>query len=75
MKKVFDLRNNEVLYWDDSIDARWAVAFPYCEEQRRMSALLGALQDDNLDDFYATLPFTTGKQSIACGDFACYLGE
>ena len=44
-------------------------AYAYCEENNLMSALFAACQDDKTEYFYKTLPFTYGKQTVACGEW------
>lgn len=73
--KVFNIASDETLYFDDDVGPEWAVAYAWCEDNNYMSALFSHLVRGSFPEFFKTLPVTRGKQSIACGDFACYLGE
>ena len=77
MIKVFNLLTDETLHFDDDVKygPEWAVAYAWCEEHNYMSLLFSHFHDGTFAEFFKTLPVTRGKQSIACGDFACYLGE
>ena len=75
MIKVFNLRTNEVQYFDTEISPEWATAFCHCEESHLMSALLASLQYEMFPEFFKTLPVTRGKSSLACGDWATCVGD
>jgi len=70
--KVFHAIRNIQLEFDPSVGAEWGVAYAYCEDNKRMSELFSHRDAGTLPELYAKLPFTRGKQSVACGDWmAC----
>ena len=51
------------------------MAYGYCEDNHLMSALFSAAQDLRLAEFFKGLPFTYGRHSVACGDWAACLAN
>ena len=68
--KATNLITEVSLEFDEHTTPEWACAYGYCEENNLMSALFAACQDNTTEAFYKTLPFTYGKQTVACGDWA-----
>lgn len=66
---TFNALTDEEVHFDDRISAEYAVAYAYCAENNRMSALFYHCHALTLPDFYKTLPMTYGKQSVCCGDW------
>jgi hypothetical protein len=73
--KSFDLKSDrEQIFADDGIVCvEWAVAYPYAEDNRRLSELFSLAQrhpDDLPEQIRKRFPITYGQRSVACGDWA-----
>ena len=77
MTKVFNLATDEELHFDEHTVPEYAVRYAYCTEERPELAswFFARVQDDKQAEIEARLPLTIGQVSIACGDWACYLGD
>lgn len=71
--RTFNLSTGAEVYFDEHTTPEWACAYGYCEENNLMSALFSAAQDLRFEEFKATLPFTYGQRSVACGDWAVFI--
>ena len=72
--KAFSLTSNVEYEFDDATTPEWAVAYAYCEENGLLSALFSATQRLRTEEFFTTLPIMRGAVSVACGDWACFIG-
>ena len=71
--KTFNLIDHRELHFDDATAPEWAVAYAYCEDHNMLSWLFSACHSKDMARAYGVLPFTRGKHSIACGDWAALL--
>lgn len=67
--KVFHATRNIQLEFDAAVSPDYAVAYAYCEDNKRLSELFAHRDDDKLPALYARLPMTRGVRSVACGDW------
>lgn len=77
MLKVFNLTTDAELHFDAHTTPEYAVRYAYCTEQQPELAswFFSRWQDTEREEIEARLPLTIGLVSIACGDWACYLGD
>ena len=73
--KAFSLLNDAEYRFDENTTPEWAVAYAYCAENNLSSALFASAQDKRFPEFFATLPVTRGRQSIAVGDWAALVSK
>lgn len=76
--KVFNLISDEELYFDINTAPEYAVRYAYCTEQRPELAtwfFFSCAQGNCQAEIEARLPIVRGTVSIACGDWACLIGE
>lgn len=67
--RVFHALSNTEMHFSREVGAEYAVAYCYCEENRRLSELFSHREDGKLAEMLAKLPMTHGKSSVACGDW------
>lgn len=67
--RVFHALSNTEMLFSREVGAEYAVAYCYCEENRRLSELFGHHQDGKIVEMLAKLPMIQGKSSVGCGDW------
>lgn len=67
---AYNLATGEELIFDAATAPEWACAYGYCQEHNLMSWLFSMCHSKDMTRAYTALPFTFGKNSMACGDWA-----
>ena len=70
---AINLMNNIEYSFDEKTAPIYAVCYAYCEENLRLSWFFNHCHSNTLENAYKELPIITGKNTIACGDWAAKL--